>query len=344
MNHNVQITDAVGLNFLAQQTRVLSARALNVEYDVVDYASLIPVNTDYPEWSAGVDFQIGDAVGAAKWQSGWAKDVPLADVKLISVGSDFAMYAVGYRYNVEEVGKAMHAGYPLTVRKAAAARQAADYFVAEAAFYGAGHPGWSGLINLTGVAPSVAPNTGAGSARNWFSVNGTILTGLKTPEQIVAELNAVVTGPMIATLGFRTTQLSDTVLLPSLALKYITDTPYGVTSPNMSILQYFRVNNPYTSQTGQPLTIRDLPALAGAATYDTGGVDVEGDGRIIGYRNNLDSLEFPMPMPFNFQGVHQHGPLQWEVPGIGRVGQLIQTREGSVRYLDGVSPAPGGGS
>lgn len=342
--HNVQITDAQGLQFLTQQTRVLSARAFNVEYDVMPYAELVPVNTDYPEWASGVDFQVGDMVGAANWQSGWAKDVPLADVKLLSVGVDFAMYAVGYRYNVEELGKAMHAGYPLTARKAISARQAADYFVAEAAFYGAGHPGWTGLINLAGVAPAPSPNTGTGSARNWFSVNGTILTGLKTPEQIIQELNSVVTGPMVATLGFRPTQLSDTVLLPSLALKYITDTPYGVTAPNKSILQYFRENNAYTAQTGRPLVIRDLPALASAGTYNSGGVDLEDQGRIIGYRNNLDSIEFPMPMPYRFLPVHQFGPLQWEIPGIGRVGQLTLIREGSVRYLDGVSPAPGGGS
>lgn len=334
-----QLTDADGLNFLTQQTRVLSTRALNVEYDTINIAEYIPVNTDYPEWASGVDFQIGDVSGAAKWQSGWAKDVPLADVKLLSVGSDFAMYAVGYRYNVEEVGKAMYAGYPLTARKAAAARQAADQFVAEAAFYGGGHPGWTGLINLAGVAAAASPATGTGSARNWFSASGGILTGLKTPDQIVAELNAVVTGPMLNTLGFRMTQLSDTVLLPSYALKYITDTPYGVTAPNKSILQYFRENNPYTAQTGQQLTIRDLPALAGAADASSG-TTLTGQGRIIGYRNNLDSLEMPLPMAFNFRPVHQHGPLMWEVPGIGRCGQLIQTRSGTIRYLDGVSPVP----
>lgn len=340
----VQISDAQGLQFLRQQTRVLSARAFNVEYDVIDYASLIPVNTDYPEWASGVDFQIGDVVGAAQWQSGWAKDVPLADVKLLSVGVDFAMYAVGYRYNVEEVGKAMHAGFPLTARKAAAARQAADYFMAETAFYGGGHPGWTGLINLAGVTPSAAPNTGTGNARNWFSVNGAFLTGLKTPEQIIQELNSVVTGPLIATTGFRQTQLSDTVLVPSLALKYLTDTPYGITAPNKSILQYFLENNPYTTQTGRQITVRDIPALSGAGTYNTGGVDLAGQGRIIGYRNNQDSLELPVPMPYRFLDVHQYGPLQWEIPGIGRVGQLTLIRDGAVRYLDGVSPDPASAS
>ena len=335
-----QITDADGLNFLRQQTRVLSTRAFDVEYDTINIGEYVPVNTDYPEWASGVDFTIGDGAGRAKWQSGWAKDVPLVGVSILNVSSEFAMYSVGYDYNVEEVGKAMFAGYPLTARKAAVAREAADTFVAEAAFYGGGHPGWTGLLNLSGVAAAPSPNSGTGSARNWFSVSaGNILTGLKTPEQIISELNSIVTGPLLNTLGYRASQLSDTVLMPSLVLKYLTDTPYGVTSPNMSILQYFMANNPYTTQTGNAIKIRDLPALASLADA-TSGVTLTGQGRIVAYKNSRDALELPMPMVFNFRDVHQHGSLQWEVPGIGRVGQLIQTRSGSVRYLDGVSPVP----
>ncbi len=326
------INDAQALNFLRQQTYVQSARAFNVEYDIVNYAELVPVNTDYPEWASGVDFQVGDMAGAAKWQSGWAEDVPKADVSLISVGVDFAMYAVGYGYNVEELGKAMHAGFPLTARKAIAARQAADIFVAETALYGGGHPGWGGLINMTGVTPVLSPATGTGSASNWVAATG---VGLKTPEQIVAELNRLVMGAPSAT-GILSSLIGDTILLPPLAYQYIATTPYGVTSPNLSILQYFMANNVYTVRTGQPITIRELPALATAATAAT----VVGQGRAIGYRNSPDALELPMPMPYRFLDIHQHGPMQWQIPGIGRVGQLTQIRGGAIRYLDGVTPAP----
>lgn len=332
MRNNQMITDAQGLNFLRQQTHVLSARSFNVEYDLIDYASLVPVNTDYPEWASGVDYQIGDLAGAAQWQSGWAKDVPLADVKLVSVSADFAMYAVGYRYNVEEVGKAMFAGYPLTARKAVAARQAADIFAAETAMYGGGHPGWTGLINMAGVTPALSPDTGTGSARNWVGNDG---VGLKTPEEIVAELNALIMGPPSST-GVLTALLADTVLLPPLAYQHIATTPFGVTSPNDTILTWFLKNNVYTTRTGRPLTVRDLPALATAATNAT----VTGQGRGIGYRNSRDSIEFPMPMPYRFLDVHQYGPLQWEIPGIGRVGQLTLIRDGGVRYLDGITPVP----
>src|SRR5699024_7722442 len=180
------ITDAQGLNFLRQQTRVQQARAFNVEYDIVDYASLVPVNTDYPEWASGAGFQIGDLAGAAKWQSGWAEDVPKAEVGLINVGVDFAIDAGGYGYYIEELGKAMHAGVPLTARKALAARQAADIVCAAIARDGGGNPGWTGLINKASVTPVLSPNTGTGSAHNWVDANG---VGLKTPEEIVAALN-----------------------------------------------------------------------------------------------------------------------------------------------------------
>lgn len=327
------INDAQGLAYLRTQTHVLSSRAFEQEYDLINWRELVPVNTDYPEWASGADFQIGDMTGAAQWQSGYAKDVPLADVRLINVGIDFAMYAVGYRYNVEEVGKAMFAGYPLTARKAIAARQAADIFCAETALYGGGHPGWSGLINLASVTPAAAPNTGTGSARNWVDANR---IGLKTPEQIVAELNTLLMGPASAT-GVMTSLIGNTILLPPLAYQYIAVTPFGVTSPNDTILQWFMRNNIYTTRTGQPVVIRELPALANAATLTS--PNVAGQGRAIGYRNSPDALELPMPMAYRFLDVHQDGPLQWAVPGIGRVGQLVEIRQ-AVRYLDGVTPAP----
>lgn len=327
----MNITDAQGLAFLRQQTTVLSNRAFEQEYDLVNWAELVPVNTDYPEWASGVDFQVGDLTGAAQWQSGYAKDVPLADVSLISVSSQFAMYAVGYRYNVEEVGKAMFAGYPLTARKAVSARQAADIFQAETALYGAGHPGWTGLLNLAGVTPALSPNTGTGSARNWVNAAG---VGLKTPEQIIAELNSLLMGPAIVT-GIMASLIGDTILLPPLAYSYIATTPYGVTSPNFTILQWFMANNIYTTRTGQPVTIREMPMLADAATDAA----VTGQGRAVGYRNSSDAMELPLPMSYRFLPVYQDGWGQYAVPGIGRVGQLIQIRD-TVRYTDGVTPAP----
>lgn len=325
MNPNT-FYDASGLdlNFVRNQTRVMNTRAYEVEYPEMDYASLVPVNTNYPEWSDGVDTMISDKVGAAKWQSGFAKDIPLADVTLEMVTSKFAMYAVGYRWNVEELGKAQFQNFPLAARKAEAARFSAEIFQWETALYGAGHPGWTGLINSAYAAIVSAPTV-------LVNPDGTLAV---TPAVAVAALNRLITGPATST-GVLTSLLADTLLLPPILMDALDNTPYGDSSPNMTVMQYFLANNVYTRRTGQAITVRELPALARQATQG-----VVGGGRAVGYRNNQDVLELPMPMAFRFWPVYQDGALHFQVPGLGRVGQLQIFRQNGIRYLDGVSGVP----
>lgn len=318
--------DALGLdlNFVRNQTRVVNTRAYEVEYPEMDFASLMPVNTNYPEWSDGVDTFISDKVGEAKWQSGYAKDIPLADITLEMVTSKFAMYATGYRWNIEELGKAQFQNFPLSARKAEAARFSSELFTWETALYGAGHPGWSGLIN----SPYA---TKVNETATWVNAAGDLTV---TPAVAITRLNWLITGPASST-GVLMSLLADTILLPPIVTQALNNTPYGVSAPNMTVMQYFLANNVYKQRTGKDVIIRDLPALARQAT---GGV--VGGGRAVGYRNSSDVLELPMPMAFNFRPVYQDGPLQFTVPGIGRIGQLQIFRQNGIRYLDGVSPVP----
>lgn len=321
---NFYDASGLSLNFVRNQTKVMNTRAYEVEYPEMDYASLVPVNTNYPEWSDGVDTMISDKVGAAKWQSGFAKDIPMADVTLEMVTSKFAMYAVGYRWNVEELGKAQFQNFPLAARKAEAARFSAEIFQWETALYGAGHPGWTGLLNSAYATIVSAPTV-------LVNPDGTLAV---TPAVAVAALNRLITGPATST-GVLVSLLADTILLPPILMDALDNTPYGETSPNMTVMQYFLANNVYTRRTGQAITVRELPLLARGATQG-----VVGGGRAIGYRNNSDVMELPMPMPFRFWPVYQDGALHFQVPGLGRIGQLQIFRQNGIRYLDGVSGVP----
>lgn len=323
----------LAFSFARQQSHVLNARIYEVEYPEMDYASLVPINTSYPEWASGVDTLIGDIVGKAEWQSGYAKDIPLADTKLDMVSVPFDMYAVGYQWNIEELGKAQFQGYPLTSRRAEAARRASEEFLWRNVLTGSTEKGWKGLINSSYVTPVAAPSNGTSSPNTAWVLNNE--TGNKTPEQIVAELNSLIFGNIDPALGIMSSALADTILLPTKAYIYIASTPYGVTSPGQSILQYFVANNEYTRRTGRAITIRDLPVLSTAAT-----VGINGGGRAIAYRNSPDVLELPLPMPFRFLPVYQDGPLNFVVPGISRVGALDIKRTTSFRYLDGILPVP----
>ncbi|MFC6487359.1 major capsid family protein [Nitratireductor sp. GCM10026969] len=324
---------AAVFSFARKQSHVLNAQIYEIEYPEMDYAALVPVNTNYPEWASGADTLVGDIVGKAEWQSGYAKDIPLADTKLGIQSVNFDMYAVGYQWNVEELGKAAFVNFPLTGRRAEAARRASEEFIWNNVLTGSTVKRWTGLLNSQYVTPvavqadgTAAPNTA------WVLNDG---TGNKTPEQIVRDVNYLIMGPLSAPNTPLASTLADTVLLPPLAYRYIASTPYGVTSPNMTILRYIRENNEYTARTGNPLMIREVNELATAATEG-----VAGGGRAIGYQNREQVLELPMPMPFRFLSVYQDGPLNYVVPGISRVGPVDVKRPLAMRYGDGVTPVP----
>ena len=325
------LTDAPAayvLGFARNQANYVNSQVYEIQYPEMPLSQLIPINTSIPEWAAGMDTYFMDKVGAADWITGWSKDIPMADAKMGMVTQQFAMFGVGYQWNIEELGKANYQGVPLSSQKASAATFAAALFewnrmlgVAPDA------KGWKGLINHAAITPVAVPNDGTGSALAWFDNAG---VGLKTPAQIVRDLN-------LALIGEPGPQrmVKDTLLMPDKALDWLNATPYGASSPNLNIMQYFMLNNEYKLQTGRDVTVRSIDQLKTAAT--TG---VVGGGRLIGYRNSADVLEYPIPMPYRFLEVYRDGPLNYVVPGIQRVGAVDIKRGNGVSYYDGITLAP----
>lgn len=325
---NINMMDAAQVfSFATQASRIVNTRVYEIEYPEMDIASLITVDTNLPEWVSGVDTLIGDKVGKAEWQSGSAKDIPLAEANLNKVGIDFDMYAIGYQWNVEELGKAQYQGYPLTERKATAARFGSQVFMWDNLLVGSAAKGWTGLVNSSYVTPIALPADGTDTTSAWVLNDG---TGNKTAAQIVRDVNILLLG---APGPGRV--VKNTLLLPDTALDYIVATPYGVTSPNLSIMQYIMTNNEYTRRTGQQLVIRSLDELKNKAT-----VGIAGGGRAVAYRNDPDMLKLWMPMPYKFLPIYQDGPLNFTVPGIARTGPLDIMRPNAISYGDAVTPVP----
>lgn len=324
----IDMTDAAQVfSFARQQSHVLNARVYEIEYPEMDIASLITVDTSLPEWASGIDTLVGDRTGKARWQSGAAKDIPLADANLELVELPFDMYALGYQWNIEELGKAQFQNYPLTERRARAAREGSQEFLWDNLLVGSVEKGWKGLVNSSYVTPTALPADGTNSTSAWVLNDG---TGNKTAAQIVRDVNILLLGEP----GPKRI-VKDTLLLPDKALDYIVATPYGVTSPNKSIMQYIMENNEFTRRTGQQLTIKSLDELKDKAT-----VGIAGGGRAVAYRNSEDNLKLWVPMPFQFLGVHQDGPLNFVVPGIARTGPVDIFRPNAISYGDAVTQVP----
>lgn len=323
----MQIHDAQTLSFVQGQAYSINQRVYETRYPDWDYSRLIYIDSSGPEWSPGVLTYTSDMSGQAKWQSGYAKDIPLADVSQNMTMMQHRLAAIGYQYNIEEVNSTM--GFPgaaLPDRRARAARLAYYQFMYGLVLTGNAEKGMGGLINFPGVTNTTAPADGTGGSTLWVNAAG---VGQKTPAQIVRDINIALQGVYLDT---KEIEMADTILLPVEAHTYIAQTPYSPTTME-TILAFVMKNNIYTLTTGRPLTIRSVRDLGAAAE----GV---AKGRLVAYKNDGDYVKLHLPMPHRFLPVYQDGPLNFTVPGIFRTGGVEIMSTAAFRYLDEISEPP----
>lgn len=322
----MKINDQQALAFVQGQSYKVNQRVYEARYPDWDFGRLVFVDTTGPEWAPGILTYTSDISGRANWQSGYAKDVPLADVSQSQSLRNFQLAAIGYQWNIEEVNSAIQVGSSLPDRRARAARLAYMKFMYDLTLKGSTEKGLGGLINYSGVTATTAPADGTGSVTTWVDDDG---VGTKTPAQIVRDINLALQGVY---LGTYEQEMADTILLPVEAFNYIASTPYSATTME-TILSFVQRTNIYTLTTGQPLTIRTVRELSTGDAAGTG-------GRMVAYKNDGDFVKLHLPMPHRFLPVYQSGPLQFEVPGIFRTGGLELLTSAGMRYIDGISEPP----
>lgn len=322
-----QFNDQQALAFVTGQAYQVNQRVYEARHPDWDFGRLIFVDSSAPEWSPGILTYTSDSTGRANWQSGYAKDIPLADVNQDMQTKNFQMAAIGYQWNLEEVNTTMaFPGASLSDRRARAARLAYMKFMYDLTLKGSPEKGMGGLINYSGVVVANAPADGTGGTTLWVDAAG---VGQKTPAQIVRDINTALLGVSLATFE---TEMADTILLPVEALNYIAATPYSPTTMQ-TILAFVMENNLYTRQTGRPLTIRTVRELGTGAANGT-------TGRMVAYKNDGEYVKLHLPMPHRFLPVYQDGPLNYAVPGIFRTGGVELLTTVAMRYLDQISEPP----
>lgn len=303
------------LAFLTSQAFRIEREVYATVYQDIQYPQLVPVDYTGPEWVAGVTYFSSDMVGLAKWYHGKADDVPHADVLRQKFQTTISMAAIGYDWDLEELGQAMQVRVDLRASKAMAARRAAEEFIDQVSMFGDTNKNYFGLVNQTGVTAGSAAATGTGSTTTWST---------KTPDNILADINTALTGMYT---GSRGAELANTLLLPQTQLTYIGTTRIGTVN-DTTIRAWMERNNVYTMQTGQPLLIRGVWGLETAGSGAT--------ARMVAYRKAPEVLSLYQPMPFQFLPPWQQGPLRFEVPGIMRISGVDVRRPVAMRYVDGI--------
>lgn len=299
-NLNMQDAQQVAMSFLVRQASLIEPQVYAMRYQEIQYANLIPVDTSAPEWIQSVTYYSMDAVGQAQWFNGNAQDVPKVELTREKFETGVSMAAIGYGYNLEELGTAQLLGMNLTSDKASVARRVAEEKIDAVAFQGDSKKGLTGLVNASTPTATTAPADGTGSATTFAS---------KTPDQVLRDINGQLTGMFTGTLG---AEIADTILLPYSVLLDLSTRRIDAVNQT-TILEWVERNNIYTRTTGQPLTIRGVFGY-----LDTAGAS--STKRMVAYRRSPEVLKMHLPMPFRFLPVWQTGPVRFDVPGIFRVG------------------------
>lgn len=314
MKHRL-VSDQQAMGFLVNQLSFIEKEVVQIKYPDIQYSFLIPVDTSAPEWTKSVTYYSVDRTGKANWFHHMAKDIHIADVERFKNEVGIEMADIGYRYSLEEISQAIQLGINLPTEKAAAATRAAEEFVDTLALRGSTEKSFPGLINYPGVTTVFAKE-----------ITGHTTWDTKTADQIIADVNDLLTGQYTGTL---TVEIADTLLLPVNALTLLATKRLDNTE--ISVLDYLQSKNIYTLLSGQRLTIRGVRGLETAGGQDS--------GRAVAYRRDPTVVKFHMPMPHRFLPPWQTAPLVWDIPGIFRVGGVEVRRLGAVRYMDGIMTA-----
>jgi len=313
------------LSFLVNQAYTINAQVYATQYPDLDFGRLVYVDESAPEWTPGVTTFMSSTVGRAEWVSGAAKDVPNADILRDRNDVKMHMAAIGYEYNIEELGQAemlVRTGGPgLTDAKASGARRAYVEFMWNVTLSGDTTKGLLGLSNQTAVTIGTAPADGTGSVTTWFDAGG---NATKTAAQMVRDLNSVLTGVFV---GTNTIEMADTVLLPHDVYAWLASTTMSSTNSE-TVLSFMLRTNIYTMRTGQQLTIRGELGLSTAGSGST--------RRMVAYANRQDVVKLHLPMRHRFLTPREEGSFGFKVPGMFRTGGVEVLRTGAFRYLDGI--------
>lgn len=323
------IKDASLIQVLNAQVQNINVRVMEQPLTDILYPEILPVNMSYGEWqdtAPAITFLPGH--GEAEWITAYSKDVNLVEVGASAKEFNFAMYAVGYELNIEEVGKAARVGYNISDAKARHARRKAEEFIDTKALLGDVNKGWTGVLNKAGITPITASTKTAGGTQ-WVNNDGTLNA---TPEEIAGDFISLVVGPASITRSVRPI-IADTVLLPSRAYRALLTNVTDILLGGVTVLEFVR--RQVQGATGVDFRIIEVPELATMAT-----VGIVGGGRAIAYRRSIDILELPMAAPFRFYTDYRDSPLGFMVPGYGRFGEVQVFEPRGYRMLDGIEEVP----
>lgn len=307
-NLNLPHMDADESVFFARELEFVKTRSYDKKYADLKARSLIPVSSEAEPWADAIVYESYDHVGQAKMISGYADDLPRADVKGTEFINPVKSLASSYGYNIMEIRKSRARGKSLEQRKANAAKRAILEYENSLAFLGDTKTNLKGFLNHPNVPDNIVEDDGTGMSPLWSQ---------KTNAQILRDLHAIANSVVDQTLGV---EKPDTLLLPRTAYLFIASTPWATNNDGRTILEIFLQ---------QSMFIKNVDWLNELENAGTGQ-----SRRMMAYRRDPEAVTMEVPQDFE-QFDPQPRNLEFVVPCHSRFGGVLFYYPLSAGYADG---------
>lgn len=254
----------------ARQLEYVESRLYEVKYPTLKGRELFPIDYSVPTGAETFTYRMYDHQGAFNLITNYSDDFRRVNTTGEETTGKIHSYGASVEYSVQDIRSSNFAGVPLQDHEMRAARRASEQKLDEIILNGEANGNLYGILTHPNVPEAAVPN-GAG---------GTPEFSTKTPDEILADLNDIVTDMVELTKGV---EAPTDLILPIAQYELINNTARSTTS-DTTILQYFLRNNAHIQR------VHAWYKLTGAGT---GGTDV-----MIAYRNDPEVLETVIPQEF----------------------------------------------
>ena len=252
---------------------------LREDVSIADEVSSFTLTTFANSGSLGVGSGIRNGKG---WIGKSTDQIGGLGIDMGKIANPLRPWGMELRYSILELESAAKMGRPIDAQKYEGLKLKHQMDVDEQVYVGDSSTGDTGLLNSSLVTNvSNVPNGALGSP----------LWSNKTPAEILADLNGIITSAWIAS-GYKI--MPNRILLPPTQFGYISTQTIS-TAGNQSILKYVLENNILKSSGEGELTILPAKWLLGAGNGGTIGTAGTVD-RMIAYTKEKDLIRFPMTM------------------------------------------------
>lgn len=260
------VQDASETVLFARQLETVSNRIYEKKYAELKGRRFVPFSNEGGPNSEYFTVRVWDGTVMAKLITDYATDFPLVSMSAQEHTMRYHDVGLAYGFSIRELRIAAATGVALETRKAELARRGIEQAIDEAVAVGVPAIRTFGLINHPNASLFSLPNG------TWSSATG---------EQILADLNAILTQNLVSTLEILSI---DTILMSTAAYRKIATTMVNSSAGALTVLEAFRNQNP-------GVTVESWTRLSNANAAGT-------NGRIVAYRRDPEVMQFQIGSEF----------------------------------------------